>query len=231
MDIVFLIVFAAIIIFKLKSVLGTRNDSDNIRQKTLEEFFKNKINEANKTQTTQSTTDAKIIDITDQITKNNHPQAEFKLNIDVADNVKKELEKINFNEDKFLKGAENAVEMVNDSFSNKDLETLKELLTTQVYNNFKKQIDELSNQNRVLKSSLISFLSNKINDIIVKNKMINIDVVFEMEQINFVEDKDGNVIMGSKKKIQKVKEKWTFEKKTGDKTNFWLIKNIENIAK
>lgn len=230
MDIVFLIIFTAIIIFKLKSVLGTRNDNDNIRQKTLEEFFKNKIDEANKAKTSQQTNNAQIIDITDQITKNNK-STEFKLNIDVADNVKKELEKINFNEDKFLKGAENAVEMINDSFSNKDLETLKELLTTQVYNNFKKQIDELNNQNRILKSSLISFLSNKIDNIVVKNKNINIDVLFEMEQINFVEDKDGNIIMGSKKKIQKVKEKWTFEKKTGDKTNFWLIKNIENITK
>lgn len=230
MDIVFLIIFTAVIIFKLKSVLGTRNDGDNVRQKTLEEFFKNKIDEANKAKTSQQTGDAKIIDITDQITKNNK-STEFKLNIDVADNVKKELEKINFNEDKFLKGAENAVEMINDSFSNKDLETLKELLTTQVYNNFKKQIDELNNQNRILKSSLISFLSNKIDNIVVKNKNINIDVLFEMEQINFVEDKDGNIIMGSKKKIQKVKEKWTFEKKTGDKTNFWLIKNIENITK
>lgn len=230
MDVVFLIIFTAIIIFKLKSVLGTRNDSDNIRQKTLEEFFKNKIDEANKTKISQQTGDAQIIDITDQIIKSNK-STEFKLSTDVADNVKKELEKINFNEDKFLKGAENAVEMVNDSFSNKDLETLKELLTTQVYNNFKKQIDELSNQNRILKSSLISFLSNKIDNIAIKNKMINVDVLFEMEQINFVEDKDGNVIMGSKKKIQKVKEKWTFEKKTGDKTNFWLIKNIENITK
>lgn len=230
MDIVFLIIFTAVIIFKLKSVLGTRNDGDNVRQKTLEEFFKNKIDEANKAKTSQQTSDAKIIDITDQITKNNK-STEFKLNIDVADNVKKELEKINFNEDKFLKGAENAVEMINDSFSNKDLETLKELLTTQVYNNFKKQIDELNNQGRILKSSLISFLSNKIDNIVVKNKNINIDVLFEMEQINFVEDKDGNIIMGSKKKIQKVKEKWTFEKKTGDKTNFWLIKNIENITK
>ena len=230
MDIVFLIIFTAVIIFKLKSVLGTRNDNDNIRQKTLEEFFKNKIDEANKAKTSQQTSDAKIIDITDQITKNNK-STEFKLNIDVADNVKKELEKINFNEDKFLKGAENAVEMINDSFSNKDLETLKELLTTQVYNNFKKQIDELNNQNRILKSSLISFLSNKIDNIVVKNKNINIEVLLEMEQINFVEDKDGNIIMGSKKKIQKVKEKWTFEKKTGDKTNFWLIKNIENITK
>lgn len=230
MDILFLIIFTAVIIFKLKSVLGTRNDGDNVRQKTLEEFFKNKIDEANKAKTSQQTSDAKIIDITDQITKNNK-STEFKLNIDVADNVKKELEKINFNEDKFLKGAENAVEMINDSFSNKDLETLKELLTTQVYNNFKKQIDELNNQGRILKSSLISFLSNKIDNIVVKNKNINIDVLFEMEQINFVEDKDGNVIMGSKKKIQKVKEKWTFEKKTGDKTNFWLIKNIENITK
>ena len=162
MDIVFLIIFTAVIIFKLKSVLGTRNDNDNIRQKTLEEFFKNKIDEANKAKTSQQTSDAKIIDITDQITKNNK-STEFKLNIDVADNVKKELEKINFNEDKFLKGAENAVEMINDSFSNKDLETLKELLTTQVYNNFKKQIDELNNQNRILKSSLISIQTNSFS--------------------------------------------------------------------
>ena len=54
-------------------------------------------------------------------------------------------------------------------------------------------------------------------------------MTFDMEQINFVEDQGGNIVMGNKKQIQKVKEKWTFEKKTNDKTNFWIIKNIENI--
>ncbi len=224
-DIVVFFVITVFIILKLKSVLGTRNDTDNVRQKTLDEFFKNQMNKNN-----NKDNNAKIIDITNQINKNKDDKNKnLELDIEVDDNVKKELKKINFDEKKFLKGAENAVEMVNEAFSNKDLETLQELLSTKLYNNFKKQIEELNNQNRILKSSLISFLSKKIENIKIVNKNICIDMIFDMEQINFVEDQDGNIIMGNKKQIQKVKEKWTFEKKVGDKTNFWIIKNIENI--
>lgn len=224
-DIVVFFVITVFIILKLKSVLGTRNDTDNVRQKTLDEFFKNQMNKNN-----NKDNNDKIIDITNQINKNKDDKNKnLELDIKVDDNVEKELKKINFDEKKFLKGAENAVEMVNEAFSNKDLDTLKELLVAKLFNNFKKQIEELNNQNRILKSSLISFLSKKIEDIKIINKNICINMLFEMEQINFVEDQDGNIIMGNKKQIQKVKEKWTFEKKVGDKTNFWIIKNIENI--
>lgn len=224
-DIVVFFVITVFIILKLKSVLGTRNDTDNVRQKTLDEFFKNQMNKNN-----NKDNNAKIIDITNQINKNKDDKNKnLELDIEVDDNIEKELKKINFDEKKFLKGAENAVEMVNEAFSNKDLETLQELLSTKLYNNFKKQIEELNNQNRILKSSLISFLSKKIENIKIINKNICIDMTFDMEQINFVEDQGGNIVMGNKKQIQKVKEKWTFEKKTNDKTNFWIIKNIENI--
>ena len=224
-DIVVFFVITVFIILKLKSVLGTRNDTDNVRQKTLDEFFKNQMNKNN-----NKDNNVKIIDITNQINKNKDDKNKnLELDIEVDDNVKKELKKINFDEKKFLKGAENAVEMINEAFSNKDLETLKELLVAKLFNNFKKQIEELNNQNRILKSSLISFLSKKIEDIKIINKNICINMLFEMEQINFVEDQEGNVVMGNKKQIQKVKEKWTFEKKVNDKTNFWIIKNIENI--
>lgn len=225
-DIVVFFVITVFIILKLKSVLGTRNDNDNVRQKTLDEFFKNQMNKNNN----KDNNNTKIIDITNQINKNKDDKNKnLELDIKVDDNVEKELKKINFDEKKFLKGAENAVEMVNEAFSNKDLETLQELLSTKLYNNFKKQIEELNNQNRILKSSLISFLSKKIENIKIINKNICIDMTFDMEQINFVEDQEGNIVMGNKKQIQKVKEKWTFEKKTNDKTNFWIIKNIENI--
>lgn len=224
-DIVVFFVITVFIILKLKSVLGTRNDTDNVRQKTLDEFFKNQMNKNN-----NKDNNAKIIDITNQINKNKDDKNKnLELDIEVDDNIEKELKKINFDEKKFLKGAENTVEMVNEAFSNKDLETLQELLSTKLYNNFKKQIEELNNQNRILKSSLISFLSKKIENIKIINKNICIDMTFDMEQINFVEDQGGNIVMGNKKQIQKVKEKWTFEKKTNDKTNFWIIKNIENI--
>lgn len=218
LDILFFLFITLFFIFKLKNTIGLKDDND-IRQKTIDEFLKEKLSK-NGTQTANE----KVIDI-EQIKKKNS----IKLTIDVADNVKKELTKINFNEDNFLKGSQNAVEMVNDAFSNKDIDTLKSLLSEYVFENFKKQIDTLINQNRILKSSLISFLSSKINNIYIENKAILIDVLFEMEQINFVEDKDGKVIMGNKKKIEKVKEKWVFEKKISSKDNFWIINNIENI--
>ncbi len=218
LDILFFLFITLFFIFKLKNTIGLKDDND-IRQKTIDEFLKEKLSK-NGTQTANEN----VIDI-EQIKKKNS----IKLTIDVADNVKKELTKINFNEDNFLKGSQNAVEMVNDAFSNKDIDTLKSLLSEHVFENFKKQIDTLINQNRILKSSLISFLSSKINNIYIENKAILIDVLFEMEQINFVEDKDGKVIMGNKKKIEKVKEKWVFEKKISSKDNFWIINNIENI--
>lgn len=218
LDILFFLFITLFFIFKLKNTIGLKDDND-IRQKTIDEFLKEKLSK-NGTQTANE----KVINI-EQIKKKNS----IKLTIDVADNVKKELTKINFNEDNFLKGSQNAVEMVNDAFSNKDIDTLKSLLSEHVFENFKKQIDTLINQNRILKSSLISFLSSKINNIYIDNKTILIDVLFEMEQINFVEDKDGKVIMGNKKKIEKVKEKWVFEKKISSKDNFWIINNIENI--
>ena len=218
LDILFFLFITLFFIFKLKNTIGLKDDND-IRQKTIDEFLKEKLSK-NGTQTANE----KVINI-EQIKKKNS----IKLTIDVADNVKKELTKINFNEDNFLKGSQNAVEMVNDAFSNKDIDTLKSLLSEHVFENFKKQIDTLINQNRILKSSLISFLSSKINNIYIENKAILIDVIFEMEQINFVEDKDGKVIMGNKKKIEKVKEKWVFEKKISSKDNFWIINNIENI--
>ena len=218
LDILFFLFIKLFFIFKLKNTIGLKDDND-IRQKTIDEFLKEKLSK-NGTQTANE----KVINI-EQIKKKNN----IKLTIDVADNVKKELTKINFNEDNFLKGSQNAVEMVNDAFSNKDIDTLKSLLSEHVFENFKKQIDTLINQNRILKSSLISFLSSKINNIYIENKTILIDVLFEMEQINFVEDKDGKVIMGNKKKIEKVKEKWVFEKKISSKDNFWIINNIENI--
>ena len=218
LDILFFLFITLFFIFKLKNTIGLKDDND-IRQKTIDEFLKEKLSK-NGTQTANE----KFINI-EQIKKKNS----IKLTIDVADNVKKELTKINFNEDNFLKGSQNAVEMVNDAFSNKDIDTLKSLLSEHVFENFKKQIDTLINQNRILKSSLISFLSSKINNIYIENKTILIDVLFEMEQINFVEDKDGKVIMGNKKKIEKVKEKWVFEKKISSKDNFWIINNIENI--
>ena len=139
------------------------------------------------------------------------------------------MEAINFNQDNFLKGVESAVEMINEAFSNKDIDTLKNLLSSDIFNSFEKKIDDLTSHGKVLKSSLISIQSKKIDNITAKDNKILIDVLLEMEQINFIENMEKQVVMGDKKRIDIVKEKWTFERNIKSKTNFWIVNNISSL--
>ena len=126
-------------------------------------------------------------------------------------------------------GVEKAIEMVNEAFSNNDEETLRTLLTTKIFTNFQKQISNLKKENKTLKSSVISFIANKIEDIKLTEKNILIKVYVKMEQINYIVNDKNEVIAGSKKNIGIIEEKWTFKKELKSKDNFWIVEDIENV--
>lgn len=220
MDIIFFFILTIFFIYKLKNTLGTRNDDDEKRKQAVENFLR-QINNQN------------IVDLnsftykTNNVNKNNIDKLD--ITFQTTDDIKSKLLKINFNEKNFLIGVESAIEMVNEAFSNKDLITLQKLLSQNVYNNFKKQIDILTEQNKFLKTSLISIKEKNIKEILSVSNMIKISVYVEMEQINFIENEKHEVIFGSKKKIENMKEIWTFERDINSKENFWIIDNINSI--
>ena len=221
-DILLFLFITIFFIYKLKNSFGKRTNDDINRQKSIEEFFKQKY------QTNVETIDStNVVDITNKI----HPDNRIKLNLDfdVPNSVKAKLEAVNFDQDNFLKGVESAVEMINEAFSNKDVDTLKSLLSSDIFNNFKKKIDDLTSHGKVLKSSLISIQSKKIDNITAKDDKILIDVLLEMEQINFIENMEIQAVMGDKKRIDIVKEKWTFERNIKSRTNFWIVNNISSL--
>lgn len=221
-DILFFVFLTVFFIVKLKNILGTRNDDSEIRQKTIDNFLKQKQQSND-----YGVGDAQVIDITERL--KNNIKVDLDLGLNVSTNVKHALIKIKFDKKSFLKGVEAAVEMVNEAVSSKDLETLKSILSENVFAKFVKQIDELTKEKRVLKSSIISFKSNEIENIKVYENNIIAEVVITMEQINFLEDDSGKVVAGSKKKIEMIEEKWTFERSINSKANFWIVKNIKNV--
>ena len=217
---IFYILITVLIVYKLISVLGTRNEDDEKRKQAIDEFFKQKYG-AKIVQPADN-----IVDVTAE-TKNNDLSLDVGFN--VSNTTKKALMQINFNEKDFLDGAESAIDMINEAFSNKDLNTLKEMLAGDVYSNFANQIETLNSQKRTVKSSLISVKNRKITGISLDGSTIKIDVLFEMEQINFVEDENKNVILGNKKRIDLVKESWTFNRNVYSKENFWIVSDIESL--
>jgi len=222
-DILFFLFITAFFIYKLKNNFGKRVDDEADRRKSIEEFFRQKYST-----TKGGPTDMEnIIDITDRKPKD----MEVKLNLDfkIPDNVKTALISVGFDQENFLKGVESDVEMVNDAFSDKDVDTLKSLLSNDMFNDFKTKIDNLNANNKILKSSLISIQSKKIEGISMKDNEIFIDVLLRMEQINYIENSDKQVVMGDKKRIDIVNEKWTFKRAIKSKANFWIVSGISNI--
>lgn len=219
-DILFFIFLTIFFIFKLKNILGTRDNDSEARQKTIDNFLKQQHEAKN-------INNAQVIDITEKL--KNNLKFDLDLGFDISTNLKTILIKIKFDKKNFLKGVETAVEMINEAVSNKDLETLKSMLSETLFKKFEKQIDDLTKQNQIIKYSIISFQSNELENIRIYGNNIIAEVALAMEQINFVENDKGVVVAGSKKKIETIKEKWIFERNIDSKSNFWIVKNIENI--
>lgn len=227
-DILIFLLITVFFIFKLKNAFGNRDEYEKVKQKAIEEFFKEKIKQESNhlNQNVVINTTDNIIDITNSLAGKQQKNT-FSFNFPINDNIQNSLNKINFDIDNFLKGSEKAVEIINDAFSSKDVETLETMLSNNSFVSFKKQLDKLTSEARNLKSSLISVLSKEIKDIRLEKDKLFIDVLFEMEQINFIENDKGEVVFGNKKKIDKIKEKWTFVRDLNFNINFWIVDNID----
>ena len=127
-----------------------------------------------------------------------------------------------FDKELFLKSSEKAVTIILDYFSNENLDFLKNLLTDNMYKTFEKHINENKENKIRYKTVVLSIVSKEIVDIADYDTKIR--VKFSMEQFNYVEDYDGNLISGSKDKVQNISEIWTFVK---SQNNMWLLNSIE----
>ena len=123
----------------------------------------------------------------------------------------------------FINTSKKVIETVNLALSNNDEKTLSGLLTESLFAIFKKNIDENLKNNRVFKTIVVSF--DKIDVFSINMKTMNVRVV--MNQINYIQDNEGNFISGDKSKVVKVMENWEFVRNSDkSRTIPWLINNI-----
>jgi hypothetical protein len=129
----------------------------------------------------------------------------------------------------FLQEADSAVEEVINVFSKNDLETLKKILSKNLYLEFEKTLDLTKNKKQHIRSSIISVIKKEILNMEIKAKLFYVDVMFETEQINFIEDEKGKIISGNKDKIEIIKEVWSFKREMSAKNINWQIIGIVDV--
>ena len=183
-DIIIFAVIAAFIIYRLRGVLGKRTGFQKIT--TDQQFVKE--------QPTRKKEEVKI----PQLREN-----EQKLEI-----VYKKIP--TFEHRSFLEGAKKAFEIIITAFNKGDKDTLKNLVSKDVYEAFESAINNGSNNPN---SQFYSLVIDGVDDARVENGNITIGVNFISEQILGDNEED----------IVKNKDTWVFEKPESSKGPVWML--------
>ena len=181
-DIILFAAIAGFIIYRLRSVLGKRTG-----------YQKDKV---------------------EKIPVENDTQKKFSKIPSLLESESK-LEEIykkvnNFNHKEFLEGAKKAFEIIITSFNNGDKNTLKNLVSTDVYSAFESAINQKKNNPN---SQFYSLIITGIEDAKVEKNTISISVNFVSEQM--LNNDEGKII--------KNKDTWTFEKPLSSSSPMWTL--------
>ena len=211
-DLIFFIMIAALLVFRLRNVLGRR--TGNEKKPGFGFSF-----------------DAKVVD------KNSSNIKEIKINKEhILNSLKKyknldkngDLKRIyilnpNFSPKKFLKGAKDAFEIIVAAYAKGNLKKVKDLLSPNIFKTFSNISNQRIKKKQILEHSLISFKSAKIKKIILKYSIVEIIVRFVTEQVNLLKSNDGKIIEGNLEYIEEHIDDWTFSKDLKSSNPNWKL--------
>lgn len=221
-DIIFLIAVSAYLAIKLFSILGKKNEQDTKVEAqrpaaSLPEILRDKQKPVNLPNTTTPQ---------QPVFKNNID--EFKFSNELAKSGLKEvIEKDpSFNIGMFIEGSKIAFEMVLKAFSQNDKNTLKGLLSDEMFANFEKLIDENIAKKLKVTKSLVGIDSVEFSEVSTNSSDVNITLKFLTEQINTVKDSLDNVIEGDSKNIETVEDILQFQRNIKSSNPNWTITSL-----
>jgi predicted lipid-binding transport protein (Tim44 family) len=128
-----------------------------------------------------------------------------------------------FTATRFLEGAAKAFEIIVAAFARHDTDTLKPLLSPQVFSRFASAIQDREERGETMETELVVLKPPKLESAEMQGSRAVLGVRFQSEQINLVKDKDGNVIEGDRDHVENVIDIWTFQRDTASNDPNWVL--------
>jgi predicted lipid-binding transport protein (Tim44 family) len=212
-DIVILAMIAAFLVFRLRSVLGKRTGHERPPHNP----YGGREEAAGTSQ--EARDDENVVALpgrepADDI-PDDTPAAEGLRSIREADS--------GFSVGEFTEGARMAFEMVVTSFANGDRETLRPLLSDEVYENFAGAIDARENAGETMEMTLVGIREAEVLEASMDGRVAFVTVKFVTEQIEVVRDRAGEVTSGDATKVSTVTDIWTFARNTRSRNPNWTL--------
>jgi predicted lipid-binding transport protein (Tim44 family) len=134
-----------------------------------------------------------------------------------------------FSPDGFLSGARSAYEMIVSAFAAGDRKTLDNLLAPDVMDNFSKAIAARMARSETMETTLVSIDSAVIEDARLNGAAAQISVRFATKLVSNTRDKAGAVTEGSADSVVDHLDIWTFSRDTSSRNPNWRLSATETV--
>ncbi|MBD8066477.1 Tim44 domain-containing protein [Devosia sp. PTR5] len=123
----------------------------------------------------------------------------------------------------FLDGAKQAYEMILTAYAEGDRQTLKNLLEKDVFEGFQKAISDREAAGQKVDFTFVGLPKVAIVHAEDDRKQVSVTVDFHAEVVSATRDKDGNLIEGNADSVQTVADEWTFARNPKSRDPNWKV--------
>ncbi len=213
LELLVLVAIAAFVLFRLKSVIGTRTGFE-----APPEYLRNGAAEDEATASS---------DVVRPI--NPEPESETDSG-PLSEDQRETLTEIrrhepDFSLGEFLGGARGAYEMILMAYEEGDRDTLRSLLAPDVYSAFESGIEQRESQGLRVEARFIGVKDCKVSQLEFDpiSKTADVSVKFVGELITAVRDAENRVVEGDPNEIRRQSDVWTFSREMGARDPNWLL--------
>jgi predicted lipid-binding transport protein (Tim44 family) len=123
----------------------------------------------------------------------------------------------------FLEGAKAAYEMIVTAFATGDRKTLKNLLEKDVYDGFEKAITDREAAFRKVDFTFVGLPKVEISEAELDRRDARVAVQFNAEVVQATRDKDGQLLEGNADQVQLIADEWTFARNPKSRDPNWKL--------
>ena len=217
---------AIVILFRLRSVLGTRtgNERSPLERRGVEAPAKS--NDETVVQMRPRAADTRVDE--DSERQQRRLAAEFEQFSHGDEQLAAGLKAINesdpaFSPKSFIEGAKAAYEMIVVAYAQGDRKTLKNLLDKEVYDGFERTIAEREAAGQTVDFTFVGLPKVEIAEAELDKRNALVTVRFHAEIVSATLDKDGTLIEGSTDQVNTISDEWTFARSIRSRDPNWKL--------
>jgi len=137
---------------------------------------------------------------------------------------------VGFSPKSFLEGAKGAYEMIVTAFAQGDRATLKNLLEKDVYDGFVSAISAREAAGQKVDFTFVGLPKIEISEAELDKRQAQVTVRFTAEIVSATRDKDGTIVEGNADQVQTIADEWTFARNPKSRDPNWKLVATNQIA-